>query len=480
MASTPTDPTTTPLSSILLPIFSLTSILLSLPPLLWHARNRNIATTSLIAWLILLNTSNFLNPLIWPTGDWDSWPSGKYYCDVQVRIIVGVTIGAIPACTLAISRSLARALDTTKVSRMDGRAKLREMVLEGALCVGVPVFFMVGYYVVQGVRYFLLPVYGCDNRYDASWVTVVMFLVPPVLMCMSSTYYTILVIYRMYTHRRSISALLQSSNQTRTRFLRLFILSLLILAPALPSYILTLVKFLQPDPMTGAPLHAYSWSTVHTDWNQVELIPADYGAPQWDRWCWIAYGYVVFFCFGVGEDARREYRNWATASGLGRVFPSLQKEEQGPKEVFSPNTSRGSVVSYMTRKTGWFSGKSGHDTSVDVVSSKLSWLSSVSGSTAYELPIVEPSHQPKEATKATTASEQGDQSHQSRPSDQITGDKTSKWSSFVNMPGSFAQAVAGAQNLPRRPLPSATFLSITSSDGSISGGDSRVKRMEHV
>lgn len=49
---------------------------------------------------------------------------------------------------------------------------------------------MVAYYVVQGVRYFLIPVYGCDNRYDASWVTVVMFLVPPVIMCLVSWYYT--------------------------------------------------------------------------------------------------------------------------------------------------------------------------------------------------------------------------------------------------------------------------------------------------
>lgn len=64
------------------------------------------------------------------------------------------------------------------------------MVFEGALCVGVPAFFMVAYYVVQGVRYFLIPVYGCDNRYDASWMTVVMFLVPPVIMCLVSWYYT--------------------------------------------------------------------------------------------------------------------------------------------------------------------------------------------------------------------------------------------------------------------------------------------------
>lgn len=260
----------------------------------------------------------------------------------------------------------------------------------------------------------------------------------------------------MYTHRRSISSLLQSSNQTRTRFLRLFILSLLILAPALPSYIFTITKFIQPDPITGAPLHSFSWSTVHTDWNQVVLIPAGYGAPQWDRWCWIAYGYVIFFCFGVGEDARREYRSWAAACGFAQCFPSLRKEGNGVKEMYSPNTSRGSVASYIAEKSKWVFAKSSRNGSVDSGSKKVSWLSStsgtseLSGSTAYELPIVEPSHQPKKASK------------------------TSKWASFVNMPGSFAQAVAGAQNLPQRPIASATFSSSTSS------GDGRARSMEYV
>ncbi|QDS70038.1 hypothetical protein FKW77_003949 [Venturia effusa] len=447
MAST-TDPTTSlTLPAILLPIFSLISILLSLPPLIWHTRNKNIAATSLITWLILLNTNNFLNPLIWPTGDWKIWPSGLYYCDVQVRIMVGATIGAVPACVLAISRSLAGALDTSKVSRMDRKRKVREMVLEGVLCVGIPVFFMVAYYVVQGVRYFLVPVYGCDNRYDGSWVSVVMFFVPPVIMCLISTYYTVLVIYRMYTHRRSISTLLTSSKTTRTRFFRLFTLSILILLPALPSSILALVKFIQPDPTTGEPLHPYSWSTVHSDWNQVMLVPTGYGVPQWDRWFWIVDGYIVFFCFGVGEDARKEYRAWATALGLARIIPSLNKDRDGIEKPSSEtSTSRGGLASYIARKTGWFSDKSSQDLSVDMELRKMSWgslssganfepsgTSELSGSTACELPFVEPSHQPQKASWRC-----------------ILGDgKSSKWASFVNMPGSFAQAIAGAQNLPR-------------------------------
>lgn len=75
-------------------------------------------------------------------------------------------------------------------------------------------------------------------------------------------------------------------------------------------------------------------------------------------------------------------------------------------------------------------------------SRKASWAS---GSTDFELLLLEPTYQPKKATK---------------------------WSAFVNMPGSFAQAVAGAQNLPQRHFPSQRFLNSMSSAGTKKGSAS--------
>jgi pheromone a factor receptor len=191
MTDTPTTQHYFPLSAILLPVFAIIAILLCLPPLIWHAKNRNIAASALIFWLILLNTNNFLNPLIWPTGDWGNWWMGQGYCDVQIRIMVGAIIGAVPACVLAISRSLAEALDTHhQAVHQDRRDKMKGYVFEAVLCFGLPIFYMVAYYVVQNVRYFIVPVYGCDNRYDGSWVSVVLFFIPPVVMTLFSSYYT--------------------------------------------------------------------------------------------------------------------------------------------------------------------------------------------------------------------------------------------------------------------------------------------------
>jgi pheromone a factor receptor len=71
------------------------------------------------------------------------------------------------------------------------------------------------------------------------------------------------------------------------------------------------------------PLHPYSWSLVHDDWNVTIFLSSKIVPVYWNRYGWIVYGYIVFAFFGLGEDARRMYADWSVYLGLGRVFPSL-------------------------------------------------------------------------------------------------------------------------------------------------------------
>jgi len=155
------------------------------------------------------------------------------------------------------------------------------------------------------------------------------------------TFITVLVIYRLYTYRTQISTLLTNNKTTRSRFLRLLILSILILIFSLPFSLYALVEFMMPDPHSG-PLHAYSWSWVHDNWNMADLVPSDVTSPHWDRWLWIFHGYTVFLCFGLGTEARRWYGKWLAAVGLGRFFPSL-------------NQQRGEMIASTQSGSGWFS-----------------------------------------------------------------------------------------------------------------------------
>jgi pheromone a factor receptor len=79
------------------------------------------------------------------------------------------------------------------------------------------------------------------------------------------------------------------------------------------------------------PMHPYSWSFVHSEWNVIRKYPS-LGLPvHWDRWMWISCGYIVFSCFGVGREARAMYRDWLFSIGLRQIFFSSENVGQATK-----------------------------------------------------------------------------------------------------------------------------------------------------
>lgn len=179
-----------PVGATLIPLLSFFAILLSIPPIVWHARNRNMGPAFLILWLIVLNSCNFLNALIWPQDNLNDWWKGKIYCDIQVRLIIGGTYGGLPGAVLCIMKALARVLDPKRTvvnsSPMDRR---RQYVMDGLLCLGLPLLFMMTLYVVHAYRYYVVGVIGCDTPLDRSWVTfALLFIWPPIILIVSSYY----------------------------------------------------------------------------------------------------------------------------------------------------------------------------------------------------------------------------------------------------------------------------------------------------
>lgn len=97
--------------AVVLPFLAGIVVLLDVPPLIWHIRNRNVAAASLVFWILLLNSFTLSNAIIWPRDDIKSWWGGQGLCDVEVKIFVGGTI-ALPAALACLMRSLANVLDT--------------------------------------------------------------------------------------------------------------------------------------------------------------------------------------------------------------------------------------------------------------------------------------------------------------------------------------------------------------------------------
>lgn len=149
----------------------------------------------------------------------------------------------------------------------------------------------------------------------------------------------------MRRYRREFSEVLSSSgsNMTKSRFLRLFLLSMLLIAVVLPTQSYVLYQ------NSVYPLVSYSWRLVHgSDWNRVYLVPAG-GVVIFDRWAEIAVGFVVFPFFGLGQEAQKMYRKGLLSMGFGRWFPSLQHEPPARAQQGSIANSHAASLSSRAR-----------------------------------------------------------------------------------------------------------------------------------
>lgn len=126
----------------------------------------------------------------------------------------------------------------------------------------------------------------------------------------------------MRKYRKDFAAILNasSSGMTKSRFLRLFFMSVTLIILGLPvqGYVLyqnTATYSLEP----------YSWSRVHgPQWRRIILIPTR-GTVPFDRWIQLAVCFTVFIFFGLGHDAMKMYRQWLVKLGLAKIFPSLDR-----------------------------------------------------------------------------------------------------------------------------------------------------------
>lgn len=130
-----------------------------------------------------------------------------------------------------------------------------------------------------------------------------------------------IVLYRLFKYKRDFSFIVSSSGTTtKSRFLRLLIISLLLLVGSYPVQ-LYLLYFNLTEYLPWLP---YSWSYVHgPQWGEIEKTPM-LGQVFFDRWIHVVAGYLLFVFFGFGNDATLMYRSALLKLGFGRCFPGLK------------------------------------------------------------------------------------------------------------------------------------------------------------
>lgn len=174
---------------VLLSTLALIALLLCIPPMVWHSRNKNFPTACLIAWYIISNFYNFVNPLIWPTDDVNSWWMGYGYCDIQTKLQTGSGVG-ISGPLVCIFRSLARVLDSNRTSLTPSKAEKRfNLAFDVFFCIIFPVLIMLLHYVVQERRYYIYSIVGCMPAFHNSWPSFVLSLIWPAVVLIIAVFY---------------------------------------------------------------------------------------------------------------------------------------------------------------------------------------------------------------------------------------------------------------------------------------------------
>lgn len=150
-----------------------------------------------------------------------------------------------------------------------------------------------------------------------------------------------MVILRLKRYRSQFSSILSSANShlNKTRFMKLFVFSVILLLVYTP----VTIYFLFID--VNIEWLPYSWSAIHPpDWNNITYLPS-LGPKTFDRWIPIFTAFLVFIFFGMGGDAMDLYRKALLKLGLGRIFPSLKSPRQPSNSDDNTWASRWSIVS---------------------------------------------------------------------------------------------------------------------------------------
>ncbi|KAI9653355.1 MAG: a-factor receptor [Alyxoria varia] len=307
-------------------LLSAFTVLLDIPPLIWHAKHRNLAASTLIGWIILTTLFNVINAMIWPNDNILERFDGRGYCDIQVKIVVG-SWAALPCTFASILRSLGRVLDPNNITLAPTKAqKRREMGINLLFLWVGPAYMIATHYIFQPNRYEIDTIAGCTPTVVSNWVSAVFFMVVPLVFMVVDAYYAIILIIRLRRYRNDVAKMLTAHNTNKSRFYRLLAMSLILLLALLPLQAVVFYFNLTSPGWTPS----YAWTETHEYFDQIYVQKTgDYVI--FDRWIRPAAGLLVFVFFGIGRDAMDMYKGWARKLGLSKFFPRLLSTDQKPK-----------------------------------------------------------------------------------------------------------------------------------------------------
>ncbi|KAI6041179.1 STE3-domain-containing protein [Pisolithus marmoratus] len=235
------------------------------------------------------------------------------WCDISSKFMIGATV-ALPAASLCINRRLYHIVSVDAVTKTRAE-KLRDVLGDLAIGLGIPVLEMILHYIVQGHRFNIFEEIGC---YPATYNTPPAYALVwcwPVAIGVISAVYCLCTIRELALRRAQFKELLSANrNMSSSRYFRLMGLAAIEVLGTIPigAYIIYLN-------VTISPIQSWiSWANTHYDFSRVAQYPSVVWhvnhqmavSLQMSRYLFVACAFIfIFFSFfGFADEARRNYR----------------------------------------------------------------------------------------------------------------------------------------------------------------------------
>ncbi|GJE89168.1 STE3-domain-containing protein [Phanerochaete sordida] len=292
----------------LFPVVSFLGAVAAFIPLPWHLQAWNAGTCMYMLWAGLASFVQFVNALVWHGSLENRIP---VWCDITTKFVIGAGVG-IPAASLCINRRL-YGIAAVRQTALDRHEKRREVYIDLAIGLGIPVLVMCLHTVVQGHRFNIVEDIGCVPAIYVTPLTFPLVFMWPVLLGVVSFIYAFMTLRAFWIRRVQFRALLASSpSLSLSRYFRLMLLSSLEMCLTVP-----LAAYSIYVNTHGVPVAPWiSWADTHYDFWRVLQIPAVFwradaqavAAYEMGRWVYPCAAFLFFGLFGFAEEARRHYR----------------------------------------------------------------------------------------------------------------------------------------------------------------------------
>lgn len=337
--------------------FTFLGFILATIPLPWHLEAWNTGTCCFMAWAAIGNLNYFVNSIVWNKEVSNFAP---VWCDISAKIIIGINV-ALPACSLCINRRLYH-IATANAVTVTRAEKRRAIIVDLAICVGLPVFNMILHYITQGHRFDIFEDVGCWPSIYNTWVAYVLIFCWPPAIALVSSIYCVLSLSSFNKRRQQFKELLSKNNNlTANRYIRLMCLASVDIVITIPFSIWNVIM--------ATRSHVFpwiSWENTHSHFSNVRLFPALLWRAnhqqvlnlEFSRWSVVMCSVLFFMFFGFADEAKKNYRA-AISSVQKRVgmssFGSLSSRTMtgtgsGKSMTSSANSANSAVMPVFVRK----------------------------------------------------------------------------------------------------------------------------------